>query len=123
MLFPANGPGLTVIPIVDHDVLEHPFASVTETMLKFVELGGHTLTGRLVVLSFPAALSTTFTGLGSVYVRLNGADPVKLNIKSIHSPAQITVELEFIFEVGIEFTLTVIVDVTGEQAPVGSVTV
>ena len=69
MLFPANGPGLTVIPIVDDDVLEHPFASVTETMLKFVELGGHTLTGRLVVLSFPAALSTTFTGLGSVYVR------------------------------------------------------
>ena len=48
---------------------------------------------------------------------------LRLKIKSIHSPAQITVELELILDVGIEFTLTVIVDVTGEQAPVGSVTV
>ncbi len=121
--FPANGPGLTVIPIFEADVFEHPLASVTFTILKFVEFGGHMLIGRFVALSLPEEFRTTFTMLGSAYVRLNGAEPERLKIKSMHSPAHITVELELILDVGAEFTLTVIVDVTGAQAPVGSVTV
>ena len=121
--FPANGPGLTVIPMFEADVFEHPLASVTFTILKFVEFGGHMLIGRFVALSLPEEFRTTFTMLGSAYVRLNGAEPERLKIKSMHSPAHITVELELILEVGAEFTLTVIVDVTGAQAPVGSVTV
>ena len=121
--FPANGPGLTVIPMFEDDVFEHPLASVTFTILKFVEFGGHMLIGRFVALSLPEEFRTTLTILGSAYVRLNGAEPVRLKIKSKHSPAHITVELELILEVGAEFTLTVIVDVTGAQAPVGSVTV
>ena len=121
--FPANGPGLTVIPMFEADVFEHPLASVTFTILKFVEFGGHVLIGRFVALSLPEEFRTTFTMLGSAYVRLNGAEPERLKIKSMHSPAHITVELELILEVGAEFTLTVIVDVTGAQAPVGSVTV
>ena len=121
--FPANGPGLTVIPMIEADVFEHPLASVTFTILKFVEFGGHMLIGRFVALSLPEEFRTTFTMLGSAYVRLNGAEPERLKIKSMHSPAHITVELELILDVGAEFTLTVIVDVTGAQAPVGSVTV
>ena len=121
--FPANGPGLTVIPMFEADVFEHPLASVTFTILKFVEFGGHMLIGRFVALSLPEEFRTTFTMFGSAYVRLNGAEPVRLKIKSMHSPAHITVELELILDVGAEFTLTVIVDVTGAQAPVGSVTV
>ena len=121
--FPANGPGLTVIPMFEADVFEHPLASVTFTILKFVEFGGHMLIGRFVALSLPDEFRTTFTMLGSAYVRLNGAEPERLKIKSMHSPAHITVELELILDVGAEFTLTVIVDVTGAQAPVGSVTV
>ena len=121
--FPANGPGLTVMPMFEADVFEHPLASVTFTILKFVEFGGHMLIGRFVALSLPEEFRTTFTMLGSAYVRLNGAEPERLKIRSIHSPAHITVELELILDVGAEFTLTVIVDVTGAQAPVGSVTV
>ena len=90
---PANGPGLTVIPMFEDDVFEHPLASVTFTILKFVEFGGHMLIGRFVALSLPEEFRTTLTILGSAYVRLNGAEPVRLKIKSKHSPAHITVEL------------------------------
>ena len=54
---------------------------------------------------------------------MKGANPVKLKNKSMHSPSQITVELELIVELGIALTFTVIEDVTGLHAPDGSVTV
>ena len=49
-------------------------------------------------------------------------EPVRLKIKSIHFSTNYC-RTGTDTDVGIAFTLTVIVDVTGEQAPVGSVTV
>ena len=53
----------------EDDVFEHPLASVTLTMFRFVEFGGHMLIGRFVELSLPEELRTTLTMLGSAYVR------------------------------------------------------